>query len=74
MKNEVVVKGASRELKRVENSVAWRSDRFEEKRVEPIKSNAANSFNGRDPKLAIYLEGYRARPGKPGVWPPGLAN
>lgn len=31
------------------------------KRVKPIKSNVANSFNGRDPNLPIYLEGYRAR-------------
>lgn len=31
----------------------------ERKRVKPIKSNVANSFNGRDLNLPIYLEGYR---------------
>lgn len=30
---------------------------MEQRKVKSIKSNVANSFNGRDPNLSIYLEG-----------------
>lgn len=74
MKNEQVIEDDRREgeknegwtarkhrgLERVENGSGIGLSR----RVKPIKSNATNSFNGRDPKLAIYLEGYRTRLGQ----------